>query len=95
MSAGMVRYRACYRTLLCEVDSRYDIRGYMLSAMVQLCLANHGKLPLRQRGYYRDYAQEEAIQFLERRTTNMLYDYNGLLGTLGKPGDGWPAGPLC
>lgn len=85
MSAGMARYSACYRTLLREVDSRYDIRGYMLSAMVQLCLANHGKLPLRQRAYYQNYAQEEAIQFLERRTINMLYGRNGLLGPLRKP----------
>lgn len=77
---GPCTYVACYRTLLSALDRRYDIRGSLLSEMVILCLANHGKLPPIRRAYYQRRAQAEAIDYLEHLTARLLYGPGGLLG---------------
>ncbi len=73
-------YVACYRTLLRAVDRRYDVRGYLLHDMVLLGLANHGRRPPARRCCYREFVQDEALDYLERMATWLLYGAMGLLG---------------
>jgi len=77
---GRPVYTSCYRSILRAVDRRYDIRGHILSDMVLICLANHGRLPMTRRHYYLCYAQEAAIRYLEELATELLYGHYGLLG---------------
>lgn len=74
LSADSTRFvfRSCYATVLRRVDARYDVRGYLLAQMVKLCLQNRGRLPRVSRDFYTQYAQAEAIAFLEICATNLL-----------------------
>lgn len=73
-------YRSCYRTIYDSVDHRYDIRGSVLSDVVKLCLAHHGKLTQERRNQFRCYAPEEVFDYVEVVTTAVLYGNQGLLG---------------
>lgn len=66
-------FHSCYDTVLRMVDARYDIRGYVLAQMVRLCLQSRGTLPLAYRNFYAQYAQDEAIAFLEMCVTHLLF----------------------
>jgi len=72
LSEGFVLH-SCYDTVLRKVDARYDIRGYVLAQMVTLCLQSRGTLPLAHRDFYAQYAQPEAIAFLEMYVTHLLF----------------------
>lgn len=63
-------YHLCYRTILCTVDERYDIRGYVLAEMVGACLKHRATLSVEQRAYFARYAQPDALAYLERLTAN-------------------------
>ncbi|MCY1312931.1 hypothetical protein D9M70_634040 [compost metagenome] len=47
--------------------------------MVLLCLVNHGRLPPARRRYYQDYAQKEALEYVEHLTITLLYGAEGVL----------------
>lgn len=66
-------YHLCYRTILCAMDERYDIRGYVLAEMVRTCLKHRATLPAAQRAYFLQYAQSEAISDLENLTAILLF----------------------
>ncbi|TDJ79174.1 hypothetical protein E2H86_00780 [Pseudomonas putida] len=74
-----VVFHSCYNTVLRKVDARYDIRGYVLAQMVKLCLQSRGTLPLAYRSFYAQYAQAEAIAFLEACVTHLLFGPAGRL----------------
>jgi hypothetical protein len=59
------------------VDARYDVRGYLLSELVKLCLKNRATVPLARRAYYEGCVQKEAIAFLERYTSHLLFGPGG------------------
>lgn len=66
-------YHFCYATVLKAVDVRYDVRGYLLSELVSLCLDNRATLPLAYRARYERYVQREAIAFVESFTAQLLF----------------------
>ncbi|MBP2271333.1 hypothetical protein J3A98_002026 [Pseudomonas sp. BP6] len=66
-------FHSCYDTVLRTVEARYDVRGYVLSQMIKLCLQSRGTLSLAQRKFYGQYAQSEAIAFLEMCVTHLLF----------------------
>ncbi|EPH9909613.1 TPA: hypothetical protein ACJYA0_004421 [Pseudomonas aeruginosa] len=70
-------YHLCYRTILCTVDERYDIRGYVLAELVGACLKHRATLSVEQRAYFARYAQPEALAYLERLTANLLFGPKG------------------
>ncbi|POA54783.1 MULTISPECIES: hypothetical protein [unclassified Pseudomonas] len=70
-------YHLCYRTILCAMDERYDIRGYVLAEMVKTCLKHRACLSAAQRERFIRYAQPEAIIYLEYLTANLLFGPQG------------------
>ncbi|POA51825.1 hypothetical protein C1889_25525 [Pseudomonas sp. FW507-12TSA] len=72
-------YRSCYRTVLYAVDTRYDIRGSMLSEMVKICLTHRATLPPARRAYFAQYAPGEVMADLERFTAKLLFGPMGRL----------------
>jgi len=70
-------FRDCYSTLIRAVDARYDVRGYLLSELVKLCLKNRATIPLSKRHYYGGCVRAEAITYLEQLTTHLLFGPNG------------------
>ncbi|WAB99744.1 hypothetical protein OSW16_08920 [Pseudomonas putida] len=66
-------FQSCYRSVLKAVDSRYDIRGYVLAELVRLCLDNRARIPLIHRPHYDQYVSPEALAFLEHATARLLF----------------------
>ncbi len=66
-------FRSCYATVLKKADARYDVRGYLLSELVSLCLGNRATLPLTYRARYQRLVQREAIAFVESFTAQLLF----------------------
>lgn len=66
-------YHFCYATVLKAADVRYDVRGYLLSELVSLCLGNRATVPLAYRARYERYVQSEAIAFVESFTGQLLF----------------------
>lgn len=66
-------YHFCYATVLKAADMRYDVRGYLLSELVSLCLGNRATVPLAYRARYERYVQSEAIAFVESFTAQLLF----------------------
>nr|WP_245353458.1 MULTISPECIES: hypothetical protein [Pseudomonas] len=66
-------YHFCYATVLKAADVRYDVRGYLLSELVSLCLGNRATLPWAYRARYERYVQREAIAFVESFTAQLLF----------------------
>lgn len=52
---------------------RYDVRGYLLSELVSLCLGNRATVPLAYRARYERSVQSEAIAFVESCTAQLLF----------------------
>lgn len=59
--------------MLKAADVRYDVRGYLLSELVSLCLGNRATLPWAYRARYERYVQREAIAFVESFTAQLLF----------------------
>jgi len=70
-------YYSCYRTVLRAMDVRYDIRGSVLAEMAKACLAHRATLPGAQRAYFVQHAPLEAIAYLEKFTTTLLFGPQG------------------
>ncbi|WBM49489.1 hypothetical protein M2J85_07040 [Pseudomonas putida] len=66
-------YHSCYATVLKKADARFDVRGYVLSQLVVLCLDNRATLPQAYRAHYERYAKREAIAFVETLTAQLLF----------------------
>nr|WP_238346428.1 hypothetical protein [Pseudomonas taiwanensis] len=66
-------YHFCYATVLKAANVRYDVRGYLLSELVSLCLGNRATVPLAYRARYERYVQSEAIEFVESFTAQLLF----------------------
>lgn len=59
--------------MLKAADMRYDVRGYLLSELVSLCLGNRATVPLAYRARYERNVQSEAIAFVESCTAQLLF----------------------
>ncbi len=70
-------YTDCYSTVIRAVDAKYDVRGYLLSQLVVLCLKNRAAIPSARRAYYESCVQKEAITYLEQFTAHLLFGPNG------------------
>lgn len=66
-------FHSCYATVLKAADARYDVRGYLLSQIVNLCLGNRATVPLAYRDHYERYVQREALTFVECFTAQLLF----------------------
>lgn len=71
-SAKLV-FHSCYATVLRAADARYDVRGYVLSELVSLCLGNRATVPLVYRAHYERYVRREAIAFVESFTAQLFF----------------------
>ena len=74
-----LRLHFCYATVIKAVDARYDIRGYMLSELVNLCLKNRARIPGDRRSIYERHVQPEAFAYLECFTAQLLFGPGGRL----------------
>ena len=45
-------YTNCDPIAIRAVDAKYDVRGYLLSQLVVLCLKNRAAIPFARRAYY-------------------------------------------
>ncbi|AXQ50397.1 hypothetical protein ACLPJF_21810 [Pseudomonas vlassakiae] len=70
-------YSDCYSTVIRAVDAMYDVRGYLLSELVVLCLKNRAAIPLARRTFYESCVQKEAIDYLEQFTAHLLFGPKG------------------
>jgi hypothetical protein len=77
MSQHRLIFHFCYATVVKAVDERYDVPGYMLSALIKICLKNRATIPRDRRVYYGGYVQQEAFTYLEAVTAGLLFGPNG------------------
>ena len=70
---AMLVFHSCYATVLKATDARYDVRGYLLSQVVSLCLGNRATVPLAYRDQYDRCVQREALTFVEYFTARLLF----------------------
>lgn len=71
------KFQFCYTIVLQAVDAEYDVRGYLLSQLVKLCLKNRAVVPPEQRSYYECYVSQRALAYLERCTAQLLFGPGG------------------
>ncbi|MGG6929206.1 UNVERIFIED_CONTAM: hypothetical protein P3D59_22460 [Pseudomonas aeruginosa] len=75
--SSSIALHSCWATVLYAVDKRYDVRGSILSLLVRLCLENRARVPKAQRIHYAQYVQQEALEFLEDFTADLLFGRSG------------------
>lgn len=59
--------------MLKAANARYDVRGYLLSQLVNLCLSNRATVPRVYRDHYERCVQKEALKFVEYFTAQLLF----------------------
>ncbi|MFG0419586.1 hypothetical protein [Pseudomonas sp. zjy_8] len=75
--ASMLKFQFCYTTVLEAVDAQYDVRGYLLSQLVKICLENRAIIPPAQRSYYDCCVHQNALAYLEDFTAQLLFGPGG------------------
>ncbi|MDH1930477.1 hypothetical protein [Pseudomonas sp. GD03696] len=70
---SLVKLEFCYSIVLNTVERRYDVRGYILSQLIMVCLQNRAVVPPLRRVYFERYVQQEALSYLERVTARLLF----------------------
>ena len=65
-------YLAQYKAIHKKVDEHIDIRGSALSALVQICISNYGKLPQAARDKFKDYAPDSYFDYIEAVAKDIL-----------------------
>lgn len=73
---------------------RYDVRGYLLSELVSLCLNNRATVPLAYRARYERNVQSEAIAFVESCTAHLLFGSGRFSPHEYRYGEKGPAAPM-
>lgn len=57
----LTQYKEIYR----KVDENLDIRGSALSALVQICISNQGRLPQAARDKFKDCVPDSYFDYIE------------------------------
>lgn len=71
--AATLVFRSCYSTILKMMDAKYDVRGYVLSQLVKVCLENRALVPLARRSYFEQFVQKDALLSLECFSAQLLF----------------------
>ncbi|WP_160019351.1 hypothetical protein [Pseudomonas sp. 8O] len=58
-------YLAQYEAIHRIIDKNLDIRGSALSALVQICISNGGKLPKVARDKFKDCVPDSYFDYIE------------------------------
>lgn len=69
-------YLKHYKTILRKVDESLDIRGSALSALVQICISNHGTLSKAVRDKFKDCVPDSYFDYIESVTNSALHSGN-------------------
>jgi len=64
----LAQYKAIYR----KVDENLDIRGSALTALVQICISNHGKLPRAARNKFKSCVPDSYFDYIETIAKDIL-----------------------
>lgn len=65
-------YLAQYKAIYKKIDEHLDIRGSALSALVQICISNNGKLPQAAREKFKDCVPDSYYDYIEAATKGIL-----------------------
>ncbi len=65
-------YLTQYKAILRIIDGNIDIRGSALSALVQICISNHGRLPNSARDKFRFCVPDSYFDYIEAVTKDVL-----------------------
>jgi len=65
-------YLAQYNAILRKVDESLDIRGSALSALVQICISNRGKLPQAARDKFTHCVPDSYFDYIEAIAQDVL-----------------------
>ncbi|HHM8124452.1 TPA: hypothetical protein ACRMWJ_003163 [Pseudomonas aeruginosa] len=65
-------YLTQYKAIYSKVDETLDIRGSALSALVQICLSNGGKLPQTARDKFKACAPGSYFDYIETVAKHVL-----------------------
>lgn len=58
-------YTAQYEAIYRKIDENIDIRGSVLSTLVQMCISNHGKLPKEVRDRFKFCVPDTYFDYIE------------------------------
>ena len=65
-------YLAQYKEIHRKVDESLDIRGSALSALVQICISNRGRLPQAARDKFKDCVPDPYFDYIEAVAKDVL-----------------------
>lgn len=65
-------YLAQYKAIHRKVDESLDIRGSALSALVQICISNRGRLPQAARDKFKDCVPDPYFDYIEAVAKDVL-----------------------
>ncbi len=65
-------YLAQYKAIHKKIDEHLDIRGSALSALVQICISNDGKLPQAAREKFKDCVPDSYYDYIEAAAKDVL-----------------------
>lgn len=65
-------YLEQYKAIHKKVDESIDIRGSALSALVQICISNQGKLPQEARNKFKDCVPDPYFDYIEAVAKDVL-----------------------
>lgn len=65
-------YLTQYKEIHRKVDESLDIRGSALSALVQICISNQGRLPQAARDKFKDCVPNSYFDYIEDVTQDVL-----------------------
>lgn len=66
-------YLAQYKAIHRKVDESLDIRGSALSALVQICISNNGRLPQAARDKFKVCVPDAYFDYIETVTKEVLH----------------------
>lgn len=66
-------FHSCYATILKKMDANYDVRGYVLSHLIKVCLENRALVPLAHRPYFEQFVQQDALSSVEYFSAQLLF----------------------
>lgn len=66
-------YLAQYEAIYKAVDAHLDIRGSALSALVRICIGNHGKLTTAVRDKFKHCVPDSYFDYIEEVAKDVLH----------------------
>lgn len=66
-------YLTQYKEIHRKVDEKLDIRGSALSALVQICISNQGRVPQAARDKFKDCVPDSYFDYIEVVAKDVLH----------------------